>query len=208
MSTDDLDIAACPACGSPIDYCQGHGFSGDPAGAAILIAHDAGDHRYCHEDGCELAGRRDFSAAWVCLDCYLADAYGVTERGGRWFVGESDEPADREPLALLAGFDLTDDTDSNTGDGIDGFSSSACAGCGSTLGGARFRLAVFPRTDLRAVAAEWHGGQGSALYAFTSTGLAWRHADLVAEASACLYDADPGSADAYGLALIILGGEA
>lgn len=37
----------CPACGSPIDYCQGHGELGDPAGYAILQAHDSGDHSQC-----------------------------------------------------------------------------------------------------------------------------------------------------------------
>lgn len=26
----------CPACGEPIDYCQGHGEIGDPAGYALL----------------------------------------------------------------------------------------------------------------------------------------------------------------------------
>ena len=46
---------ACPACGEFISYCQGHGTIGDPAGAAILIAHDAGDHSNCDEVGCEYA---------------------------------------------------------------------------------------------------------------------------------------------------------
>ena len=41
-------IAHCPACGDPMDYCQGHGPIGDPAGAAILDAHDNGDHSDCH----------------------------------------------------------------------------------------------------------------------------------------------------------------
>jgi len=47
----------CPACGDPIDYCQGHGEIGDPAGRAILDAHDAGDHSGCHPEGCEEAPR-------------------------------------------------------------------------------------------------------------------------------------------------------
>lgn len=49
---DDVDehISRCPACGSPIDYCQGHGEIGDPAGHAILEAHDAGDHSSCHAE--------------------------------------------------------------------------------------------------------------------------------------------------------------
>lgn len=41
------DEAACPACGSPPDYCQGHGSIGDPLGWAILSKHDQGDHSDC-----------------------------------------------------------------------------------------------------------------------------------------------------------------
>lgn len=37
----------CPACGDPIDYCQGHGDIGDPLGADILRRHDDGDHSHC-----------------------------------------------------------------------------------------------------------------------------------------------------------------
>lgn len=40
----------CPACGDLPDYCQGHGAIGDPAGAAILAAHDDGDHAGCVVD--------------------------------------------------------------------------------------------------------------------------------------------------------------
>lgn len=43
-------MPGCPACGSPIDFCQGHGEIGDPAGAAILKAHDDDDHSGCHPD--------------------------------------------------------------------------------------------------------------------------------------------------------------
>lgn len=50
----------CPACGSPIDYCQGHGDIGDPFGAMILEAHDDGDHTQCHTDGCDVAA--DYAA--------------------------------------------------------------------------------------------------------------------------------------------------
>lgn len=58
MYDDDLFdtyVSACPACGQPIDFCQGHGEMGDPAGFAILTAHDDGDHSGCHPDGCEEA---------------------------------------------------------------------------------------------------------------------------------------------------------
>lgn len=46
---EDEQPARCPACGDVIDYCQGHGEIGDPAGRAILDAHDDGDHTGCHE---------------------------------------------------------------------------------------------------------------------------------------------------------------
>lgn len=45
---DDEYVAICPACGSPIDYCQGHGPIGDVVGASILERHDNGDHSSCH----------------------------------------------------------------------------------------------------------------------------------------------------------------
>ena len=81
---------------------------------------------------------------WVCTDCYFAHHYGWHEHEGKWYAGESDSPADREPLGLVDdGLQLADNTDSETGDGIDDFSWSSCSGCGSTLGGSRYRLAVF-----------------------------------------------------------------
>jgi hypothetical protein len=43
----------CPACGEPIDYCQGHGELGDPEGHAVLQQHDDDDHVDCHPIGCE-----------------------------------------------------------------------------------------------------------------------------------------------------------
>lgn len=53
---EDEYVSTCPACGSPIDYCQGHGLIGDPHGANVLIEHDNGDHSNCHPDGCDQAG--------------------------------------------------------------------------------------------------------------------------------------------------------
>ena len=47
--------ATCPACGDPIDFCQGHGPIGDPAGATILDLHDNDDHSRCNPDGCDEA---------------------------------------------------------------------------------------------------------------------------------------------------------
>lgn len=73
--------------------------------------------------------------AWVCLDCYWMHHYGRSA---------SDDPAyvpDRRPLSLITS-EAWDFTDSETGDGIADFSWSPCEGCGSNLGGARYRLAV------------------------------------------------------------------
>jgi hypothetical protein len=79
----------------------------------------------------------------VCTDCYFTHHYGATEHDGQWFAGDSDTPSDGEPLALLDRSELADNTDSETGDGMETFSWSRCQGCGSTLGGSRYRLAVF-----------------------------------------------------------------
>src|SRR5690606_41547191 len=58
-----------PACGELIDYCQGHGDIGDPAGAAILSAHDDDVHVDCHPRGCD----GDTSGRWV--DVVFAQDY-------------------------------------------------------------------------------------------------------------------------------------
>jgi hypothetical protein len=77
----------------------------------------------------------------VCTDCYFAHHFGAyQDETGRWFTTDTVTPCDAEPLAWLDGFELFDDTDSDSGDGIDPFSSSRCEGCHSTLGGTRFRL--------------------------------------------------------------------
>lgn len=81
----------------------------------------------------------------VCVDCYFAHHYGARQHDGAWFAGDSDTPCDCEPLARLVGLELADDTDSETGEGIETFSRSWCDGCGSTLGGERFRLAGWQR---------------------------------------------------------------
>lgn len=81
----------------------------------------------------------------VCTDCYFAHHYGATEVDGQWFAGESETPADREPLSRLRDLERADATDSETGEGVDAFSWSSCDGCGSTLGGTRYRLRAFER---------------------------------------------------------------
>jgi hypothetical protein len=91
----------------------------------------------------------------VCTDCYFAHHYGTTSQptadgGTVWYSGDSDTPADCEPLARLAGCELSDNAYGESydgldwsGEGVDAFSWSTCEGCGSTLGGARYRLAVW-----------------------------------------------------------------
>lgn len=97
------------------------------------------------------ASAQDYGDAWVCVDCYFAHHYGATHVDGQWFAGESDTPCDREPLALLEGYDLADNTypeGDNPEDpdetGEQSFSWASCDGCGSKLGGSRHRLACFP----------------------------------------------------------------
>lgn len=86
----------------------------------------------------------DAAEVWVCIDCYIAHHYGAVESDGAWFAGDSDTPCDREPLTLIdQDAEVTDWTDSETGEGEDDFSWSTCEGCGSTLGGSRYRLAVW-----------------------------------------------------------------
>jgi hypothetical protein len=91
-----------------------------------------------------MTSEHTYSDAWVCQDCYLAHHYATDDHGAqRWLAGESDTPADREPLSRLDGLEAFDNTDAETGEGIDEFSWSRCDGCGSTLGGERHRLAVW-----------------------------------------------------------------
>ena len=109
----------------------------------------------------------DLAPIWVCHDCYFAHHYGAHEHEGEWYAGESDTPSDREPLGLIPdGPTVTDWTCSDHNgesdrwddggtpcthcgqaddeDGEQSFSSSRCDGCGSTLGGSRYRLAIHP----------------------------------------------------------------
>ena len=53
MRADWETVSRCPACGDPIDYCQGHGLIGDPIGHLTLQAHDKGRHEWCNAFGCE-----------------------------------------------------------------------------------------------------------------------------------------------------------
>lgn len=64
----DEVLSRCPACGDYIDYCQGHGEIGDPAGYAILRAHDDDDHQGCNPDACEAAVQPRCSHA-INSDC-------------------------------------------------------------------------------------------------------------------------------------------
>lgn len=57
--TDPDGTSRCPACGDPIDYCQGHGPLGDRARYDVLWRHDGDDHDGCHPDGCDVAHERE-----------------------------------------------------------------------------------------------------------------------------------------------------
>ena len=47
IGTNTLDMSRCPACGSFVDHCQGHGKIGDPYGYRILAQHDEDNHADC-----------------------------------------------------------------------------------------------------------------------------------------------------------------
>lgn len=97
-----------------------------------------------------------YSDIMVCDDCYSVHHFGDIGEGTMVF-GLYDRETGRQSIALaelrnaevLAAYDalggdqyVTDNTDSNTGDGIDTFSWSRCQCCGSTLGGSRSRLQI------------------------------------------------------------------
>lgn len=121
---------------------------------------------------------------YVCHDCYFAVHYGSHEHEGQWYSGESDTPADCEPMGQIGDdfltFDNTcseheaeerwvvepyeDDPDNGeevqdgywpcqhcgqsgwdepAGSGIEEFTWRSCQGCGSHLGGSRYRLSLW-----------------------------------------------------------------
>ena len=98
---------------------------------------------FCEQGSIGDYGTAEYGTAEVCVDCYFAHHYGAHEHEGHWYAGESDTPSDRKPLALLEDYELADNTDLETEEGMTTFSWSSCEGCGSTLGGARYRLALF-----------------------------------------------------------------
>lgn len=66
------DVARCPACGDPIDYCRGHGAGS--MGQFILDLHDDDDHSECHILGCE-AKCPEFHADGSCIHSdHMAEA--------------------------------------------------------------------------------------------------------------------------------------
>jgi len=71
--TEDEDYESrCPACGDYIEYCRGHGESGDPEGYNLLLRHDNEDHRYCNRAGCDIAGMDHCpctDTGGTCCDC-------------------------------------------------------------------------------------------------------------------------------------------
>src|SRR5690606_40353850 len=117
-----------PACGELIDYCQGHGDIGDPAGAAILSAHDDDVHVDCHPRGCD----GDTSGRWV--DVVFAQDY----------YDDEDTPALSELDELveyLSRWDYGDETDAaHTRDGAPWGASDSLSV--HVVGGLRYVLAV------------------------------------------------------------------
>lgn len=81
---------------------------------------------------------------WVCVDCMLTHANG-----------ECGENPDREPLGLLAEYEITmgllreehhEDCDSDECDcEVISFSAVGCDGCGSPLHGERHAMAIWSR---------------------------------------------------------------
>ena len=65
-------VSLCPACGEPIDYCQGHGEIGDPAGYAQLQAHDHERHASCHPDGCDYLHEHEAGRHSLCRPAWCA----------------------------------------------------------------------------------------------------------------------------------------
>lgn len=83
----------------------------------------------------------------VCSDCYQIHHYGAFDH-----YDDDERDALRETECQIAysqeceTFELADNTDAETGKGIDAFSKDACDICGIGLAGYRFRLAGFPIT--------------------------------------------------------------
>ena len=72
-------ISLCPACGQPIDYCQGHGELGDRAGFAVLAAHDADIHDGCSFEGCDYMHEHANGLHAMCRPMWCA--WGFTGGG-------------------------------------------------------------------------------------------------------------------------------
>lgn len=97
---------------------------------------------------------KDYSDIMVCEDCLIAHHYGwdpiEDTDPPEWSVGEGEQTTTTEPWGVLPDdLDFTDNTDGNNPDdtGIDEFSWRRCEGCGSHLGGARYRFAVWTRNE-------------------------------------------------------------
>jgi hypothetical protein len=119
--------------------------------ADIMVCTDC---YFAHHCGATMVDREatddeasDWHAGYLRTGHSLPNVIDETDAGiiiREWFAGESDTPCHREPLGLwVQGHELTDNTDSETGEGIEEFSWRQCNGCGSTLGGSRYRLAVW-----------------------------------------------------------------
>lgn len=85
-----------------------------------------------------------FHDLWVCCDCYYIHHFGDIGQGHR--DNDMTEARNTECLNAYMSYGgdryVSDNTDSETGGGIDEFSWTSCDCCGSTLGGSRYRLAL------------------------------------------------------------------
>lgn len=93
----------------------------------------------------------DALAFWVCDDCMLArenDEWPSEDdisddRPWPWLLFTEHEGPGKTPLNVTNWVTYSDITDEIV-EGFEDFASSPCRGCGSTLGGSRWRYAAWP----------------------------------------------------------------
>jgi len=100
----------------------------------------------------EIAGHV-YRDVMVCTDCYQVHHFGEPSPHECSAIDGETDPSEcdgcKRTLECVAAYDalggdqyVTDNTNSETGDGIETFSWSACHCCTSGLGGSRYRLQV------------------------------------------------------------------
>ena len=86
----------------------------------------------------------EFTNVMVCTDCYWVHHFGYIDEDIENTPDGEERQLRSHGAYLEMGGDryVSDNTDSETGEGIRTFSSQPCECCGSHLGGSRYRLAV------------------------------------------------------------------